>query len=115
LPGYAEENCLNDLRAHSALNQSEGELLMYKNILACVDGSASSKLALQHAIQLAKEHEAKLRLLCVVDWASTPDMHHEYDLHGFVTSETAETASEAGEGNLARGARARPTIRSASR
>jgi nucleotide-binding universal stress UspA family protein len=70
---------------------------MYKHILTCVDGSPSSKLALQQAIQLAREQHASLRLLCVVDWASTPDIRHEYDLHGFVTSERAETASEAGE------------------
>jgi nucleotide-binding universal stress UspA family protein len=40
---------------------------MYKRILAAVDGSKSSNLALKEAIRLAKESRATLRLIHVVD------------------------------------------------
>ncbi len=40
---------------------------MYKRILAAVDGSDTSNLALQEAIKLAKEHHSALRLFHVVD------------------------------------------------
>jgi nucleotide-binding universal stress UspA family protein len=40
---------------------------MYKNILVAVDGSDTSNLALQEAIKLAKEQQAALRLVHVVD------------------------------------------------
>ena len=40
---------------------------MYKHILVAVDGSDTSNLALREAINLAKEQQAKLRLIHVVD------------------------------------------------
>ena len=40
---------------------------MYKHILVAVDGSDTSNLALQEAIRLAKEQQAVLRLVHVVD------------------------------------------------
>ena len=40
---------------------------MYRRILVAVDGSDTSELALRQAIQLAKEHGARLRLVHVVD------------------------------------------------
>jgi len=39
---------------------------MYKRILVPVDGSGTSLLGLQHAVRLAKDQKAKLRLLHVV-------------------------------------------------
>src|SRR5271167_2951378 len=54
---------------------------MYKKILVPVDGSETSLLGLQHAILLAKDQEAALRVLHVV---------HDYlvndGLRGFVRS-----------------------------
>jgi nucleotide-binding universal stress UspA family protein len=54
---------------------------MYKKILVPVDGSETSLLGLQHAIRLAKDQKAKLRLLHVV---------HDYLIaegrHSMVTS-----------------------------
>ena len=40
---------------------------MYKHILVALDGSPHSEKALQHALQLAKETSAELRILHVVD------------------------------------------------
>jgi nucleotide-binding universal stress UspA family protein len=40
---------------------------MYKHILVAVDGSDTSTLALQEAMKLAKEQQAALRLVHVVD------------------------------------------------
>ena len=40
---------------------------MYKHILVAVDGSDTSNLALQEALKLAKEQQAALRLVHVVD------------------------------------------------
>lgn len=40
---------------------------MYKKILLAVDGSDTSKLALKESIKLAKQFEAKLRIVYVVD------------------------------------------------
>lgn len=40
---------------------------MFKHILVAVDGSDTSNLALQEAIKLAKEQQATLRLIHVVD------------------------------------------------
>src|SRR5450759_2789345 len=54
---------------------------MYKKILVPVDGSETSMLGLEHAIRLAKDQKAKLRLLHVV---------HDYLIaegrHAMVTS-----------------------------
>ena len=40
---------------------------MYKHVLVAVDGSDTSNLALQESIKLAKEQQAALRLVHVVD------------------------------------------------
>jgi nucleotide-binding universal stress UspA family protein len=40
---------------------------MYKHILVAVDGSDTSNLALQEAMKLAKEQQAALRLIHIVD------------------------------------------------
>lgn len=52
---------------------------MFKRILAAVDGSPISALALQEAAQLAKEQQAQLRIVHVVDevslnWPETGDV-----------------------------------------
>ena len=44
---------------------------MYKHILVAVDGSDTSNLALQEAMKLAKERQAALRLVHVVDETPT--------------------------------------------
>ncbi|MHB8414972.1 MAG: universal stress protein [Acidiferrobacteraceae bacterium] len=48
---------------------------MYKHILVAIDGSDTSALALQEAIKLAKEQQARLRLVHVIDEFpfATPD------------------------------------------
>jgi nucleotide-binding universal stress UspA family protein len=58
---------------------------MYKHILVAIDGSVTSDLALQEAIDLAKNQNAMLRLLHVVD--VTPP--------AYVTSEITSTAGTA--------------------
>jgi nucleotide-binding universal stress UspA family protein len=40
---------------------------MYRRILVPVDGSATSKLGLRHALGLAKDQQARVRVLNVVD------------------------------------------------
>jgi len=80
---------------------------MYKHILVAVDGSDTSNLALQEAIKLAKEQQAALRLVHVVD--ETPaymTMDTAYALADFqkamreagqkVLATCAATAREAG-------------------
>ena len=80
---------------------------MYKHILVAVDGSDTSNLALQEAMKLAKEQQAALRLIHVVD--ETPaymTMDTAYALADFqnvmreagqkVLATCAATAREAG-------------------
>ena len=80
---------------------------MYKHILVAVDGSDTSNLALQEALKLAKEQQAALRLVHVVD--ETPaymTMDTAYALADFqkamreagqkVLATCAATAREAG-------------------
>ena len=43
--------------------------MRYKHILVAVDGSDTSNLALQEAIQLTKDQKAVLRIIYVVDEA----------------------------------------------
>jgi nucleotide-binding universal stress UspA family protein len=50
---------------------------MFKHILVAVDGSSTSSLALEQAIQLARELQAKLRLLHAV-YDATLDFEIEY-------------------------------------
>jgi nucleotide-binding universal stress UspA family protein len=42
-------------------------MLMYRRILVPVDGSTTSMLGLRHALGLAKEQKARLRVLNVID------------------------------------------------
>jgi len=80
---------------------------MYKHILVAVDGSDTSNIALGEAIKLAKEQQAALRLIHVVD--ETPaymTMDTAYALADFqkamreagqkVLANSAATAREAG-------------------
>jgi len=69
---------------------------MYKKILASVDGSTTSKVALLQAIRLAKHETARLRLLHVTDYAG-PDFD-EYD-YAF-TEHAGDSLHEAGEAIL---------------
>ena len=52
---------------HYPVNNTITRLTMYRHILVAVDGSDTSNLALLEAIKLAKEQEAALRLVHVVD------------------------------------------------
>jgi nucleotide-binding universal stress UspA family protein len=50
------------------VSSSQRELeIMYRRILVPVDGSATSKLGLRHALGLAKDQQARVRILNVVD------------------------------------------------
>jgi nucleotide-binding universal stress UspA family protein len=80
---------------------------MYKQILVPVDGSDTSNLALKEAIKLAKEQQAALRLIRVVDettvymMAETPYPIADYlkmmrEAGQKVLSTCAMTAQEAG-------------------
>jgi len=79
---------------------------MYKRILASVDGSDNATLALQEAIKLCKELDAKLRIVHVVDLVTVKWVSEFADLSALQESlrqsgtrilETAEAiAREAG-------------------
>lgn len=73
---------------------------MYKRILVAIDGSATSDLALQEAIGLAKDQNAMLRLVHVVDAAPPVYMATEtasaVALH-FPLAEYQKALQEAGE------------------
>ncbi|MBM7700191.1 universal stress protein [Kurthia huakuii] len=64
----------------------------YKNIIVAVDGSESSKAALQRAIQVAKRNQATLNIVNVIDtrvWASLEARNREKleeDAQQFATS-----------------------------
>ena len=86
---------------------------MYKRILVAIDGSDTSDLALREAIGLAKDQNAMLRLVHVVD--GTPPAYIATDassavaLH-FPLAEYKKTLQEAGENLLrARATAARET------
>ena len=51
---------------------------MYKRILVPVDGSATSTLGLQHALELAKSQGARVRVLNVVDEMAVVPMFYGY-------------------------------------
>jgi nucleotide-binding universal stress UspA family protein len=70
---------------------------MYKHILVAVDGSETSNLALKEAIKLAKEQQAELRLIHVVDETSAYMM-----IEGsYPIPEYQEALRKAGEKELA--------------
>ena len=72
---------------------------MYKRILVAIDGSATSDLALREAIGLAKDQDAMLRLLHVVDVAPPAYMTTETvsaAVH-FPLAEYQKALQEAGE------------------
>lgn len=70
---------------------------MYKHILVAVDGSDTSNLALQESIKLAKEQQAALRLVHVVD--ETP-MYMTMDA-AYALADFQKAMREAGEKVLA--------------
>lgn len=63
---------------------------MYKKILVPVDGSETSRLGLQHAILLAKDQKAALRLLHVVHDYLLADGRHAMVASGELLSELRE-------------------------
>jgi nucleotide-binding universal stress UspA family protein len=77
---------------------------MYKHILVAVDGSDTSDLALREAIKLAKDQQAALRLVHIVD--VTPAVEPPYPLADYekalrergekILTTRATTAREAG-------------------
>jgi len=75
---------------------------MYKRILVAIDGSVTSDLALREAIGLAKDQNAMLRLVHVVDVTTpaytTPEATSAVALHLF--AEYQKASEEAGENLL---------------
>jgi len=78
---------------------------MYKSILVAIDGSQTSELALNEAIQLARATGARLRIVHAVDevnfnWAEYPNLTEIWDalVAGGRTllGKAAATAAEAG-------------------
>ena len=63
---------------------------MYKKILVPIDGSETSALGLQHAILLAKDQKAALRLLHVVHDYLVADGLHGVDSSGELLRELRE-------------------------
>ena len=61
---------------------------MYRRILVPVDGSATSKLGLRHAVGLAKDQGARVRVLNVIDEVAIAPMIDGYpaDMTRFVES-----------------------------
>ena len=49
---------------------------MYQNILVCIDGSEVSPLVLEHAIDVAGRHAAKIYVANIVDTRSWPSLEH---------------------------------------
>lgn len=70
---------------------------MYERILAAVDGSEVSDLALQEAIKLCKEQRSKLRIVHVVD----PTPIYFSDLEYFSVTQLKQALTDAGEKILA--------------
>ncbi|MEW5943765.1 MAG: universal stress protein [Pseudomonadota bacterium] len=70
---------------------------MYQRILAPVDGSGASDLALQEAIRLAKDQQAQLRILHVVDTVTV-----NWDTEFGNIGDILETLRKAAESILAR-------------
>lgn len=76
----------------------------YKNIIVAVDGSESSKVALQRAIQVAQRNKAVLNIVNVIDtrvWASLEARNRdklEADAQQFATSlvDSYDDAEKAG-------------------
>src|SRR5215467_11050609 len=73
---------------------------MYKSILVAIDGSVTSDLALREAVGLAKDQNAMLRLVHVVDVTppayTTTDVASAVALH-FPLAEYQKALQEAGE------------------
>jgi len=81
---------------------------MYRRILVPVDGSTSSNLGLKHALNLAKDQRARVRVLNVVDEMAVLPMMYGYpdDINTVIESmrEAGKKAIDEG-GALARKAR----------
>src|SRR5690348_11322891 len=54
------------------------EITMYRRILVPVDGSTTSTIGLRHALDLAKDQRARLRVLNVVDEMAVLPMMYGY-------------------------------------
>jgi len=70
-------------RAAGAAPGNGGEVTVYTRILAAVDGSQPSKLALEHAARLAKEQGALLRVIHVIEnpyWSLRFDVAEDLDV-----------------------------------
>jgi nucleotide-binding universal stress UspA family protein len=59
------------------------ESTMYRNILVAVDGSDTSRLALDHAIALAKSESARLLAIFVVEYPSSVYSSAFFDIEPF--------------------------------
>jgi nucleotide-binding universal stress UspA family protein len=70
---------------------------MYKRILAAVDGSDTSNRALQEAINLAKDQQATLRLVHVVDDAAAYLMMETPDQVPYLITEYQKALREGGQ------------------
>jgi nucleotide-binding universal stress UspA family protein len=70
---------------------------MYKRILVAIDGSVTSDLALREAIGLAKDQNAMLRLVHVVDVTPPAYMTTETASANFPLAEYQKALQEAGE------------------
>src|SRR5689334_15787515 len=70
---------------------SKQEREMYRRILVPVDGSATSKLGLRHALGLAKDQHARVRVLNVLDDLAIAPMIDGYpvDMAMLIDSMTA--------------------------
>ena len=73
---------------------------MYRRILVPVDGSTSSTLGLRHALGLAKDQNARVRLLNVVDEMSVLPMMYGYPAD---ISTVIDCMRDAGKKALAQG------------
>jgi nucleotide-binding universal stress UspA family protein len=67
---------------------------MYRRILVAIDGSESSKQALEHALLLAVEQHAHVRIVHAIEWvehmAATHSGRHPVDLAKVSESERAD-------------------------
>ena len=70
---------------------------MYKRILVPVDGSVTARTALRHAIALAKEQQAQLRLVYVVEQVPTWAAEGQMDLSDVLMESGKAVVAEAKE------------------
>ena len=68
---------------------------MYKKIMVPVDGSATSQAALQHAVALAKEQQAGVRLVYVLERFQAWGPDGQVDLEGVLRDSGKSVLAEA--------------------